>query len=487
MNKEKIFSLLIIFNFLFTACSSSVDSYETIDRDAKIYPEYEGTYIPYNIAPLNFRIQEDAENYLVRFVVLGIDSFELTSKENVIIPIGKWKKLLENNKGKELKVKIFSQQKKKWTKYQDINYSIASDPIDPYVAYRLIEPGYNAWNKMGLYQRCLENYEEKPILLNSLTDGNCMNCHTFHKNNPELMVFHMRGNNAGTIMTMDGEAKKIDTKAPWMVGAGVYPRWHPSARYIAFSTNKTFQVFHTVDPNILEVFDMESDLVIYDTKENSIFTDSIFNSKNSFETFPEWSPDGKYLYFCTAPAKVMPNSYDSMKYSLVRVEFDLDKQKFAQKVDTLVSAFELGKSVSIPRISPDGEKLIFCMFDYGTFPIWHKENDLYELDLVSRDIKPLDILNSEESDSFHTWSSSGRWMLFSSRRIDGRYTRPYIAYRDNAGNWHKPFLLPQKHPDYYDFLMKSYNVPELITGEIKISPNKLAEVGKGQAIVPTSK
>ncbi|MCC8144924.1 MAG: hypothetical protein LIO93_00470 [Bacteroidales bacterium] len=486
MNKNILPGLLLLCTLL-VACNPSVDSYDSIDRNAQIYPEYEGTYIPPNIAPLNFQVREDGNKYLIRFVVHETDSFEVRTKENVTIPMKKWKKMLENNKGKEMIVKIFSHKEGFWNKYKDIVFTIANDPVDPYIAYRLIEPGYNVWNRMGLYQRCIENYDEKPIILNSLTDGNCMNCHTFHKQNPELMVFHMRGKNAGTMLTKNGEVKKLDTKAPWMIGAGVYPRWHPDARYIAFSTNKTFQVFHTLDKNKIEVFDMESDLIIYDTEKDRIFTDSIFHSKNSFETFPEWSADGKYLYFCTAPAKEMPYSYDSLQYSLVRVAFDAEKELFAQEVDTLISAYQKGKSISIPRISPDGEKLVFCMFDYGTFPIWHKENDLYELDLKSWEIKEMTAVNSDETDSFHAWSSNGKWMLFSSRRMDGTYTRPYIAYRDDSGNWHKPFLIPQKRPDYYDYLMKSYNVPEFITGEVKISPNELAEVGKGEAIKPSSK
>lgn len=486
MKLKLTLSILPVIALFLYACNSPIDSYEATNQPAKIYPAYEGTFIPYNIAPLNFKIQEEGNDYRVRFSIQGKDSFELSTSADVIIPINKWRKLLENNKGENLHVKIFSSQDGKWYKYDDITFTIAQEPIDPYMAYRLIEPGYNAWNKMGLYQRCLENYQETPIMLNSLTDDNCMNCHTFHQNNPEQMVFHMRGKHGGTILSQNGEVKKIDTKAPWMVAAGVYPRWHPNARYIAFSTNKTFQVFHTVDPDKIEVFDMESDLILYDTEKDRIFTDSVIHRKNSYETFPEWSPDGKYLYFCTAPAMEMPRSYNQLKYSLVRVAFDPEKETFANEADTLVSAYTTGKSVSIPRISPDGKKLVFCLFNYGTFPIWHKENDLYELDLASGEVKEMTVVNSKETDSFHSWSSNGKWLLFSSRRTDGTYTRPYIAYLDNNGHWHQPFLLPQKDPEYYDYLVKSYNVPEFITGKVNVSPNTFEKVGKGQALIPKS-
>ncbi|MDR0427740.1 MAG: cytochrome C biosynthesis protein, partial [Dysgonamonadaceae bacterium] len=277
MNNKIIITFFLC--LLICGCTPSVDSYTFLEENAKIRPEYEGTYIPYNIAPLNFEILEEADQFLVRLAVEGKDSFEIKTKDNVIIPIKKWKNLLENNKGEELIIKIFSKKNGKWTKYNDQIYSIAQDAVDPYIAYRLIEPGYNAWQYMGLYQQCIENYKESPILENSLTDKNCMNCHTFHKNNPEMMVFHLRGAGGGTMLSKDGEVKKYNTKAPWMMAAGVYPRWHPNGRYIAFSTNNTRQIFYTLQKNKIEVFDFDSDLVIFDTEREKIFTDSVIHSK----------------------------------------------------------------------------------------------------------------------------------------------------------------------------------------------------------------
>ncbi len=110
---------------------------------------------------------------------------------------------------------------------------------------------------------------------------------------------------------------------------------------------------------------------------------------------------------------------------------------------------------------------MFTLAAYGNFSIWHKDADLYQVDLSTGVYRPLAVLNSEDVESYHSWSSNSRWVVFSSRRIDGLYTRPYIAYVDADGNEHKPFLLPQKDTDYYAGLMKSFNVPEFITGEVK--------------------
>jgi hypothetical protein len=73
-----------------------------------------------------------------------------------------------------------------------------------------------------------------------------------------------------------------------------------------------------------------------------------------------------------------------------------------------------------------------------------------------------------EAESYHSWSSDGRWAMYGSRRLDGRYTRLYIAYFDEDGNPHKPFLLPQEDPRYNIWRLKSFNVPEFIDGKVEV-------------------
>lgn len=476
---------MVTIAFLMTACSRKPEKYIENNREADIFPPYTETVIPYNIAPLNFMINENGDRYRVRFVS-GNDSFEISTKKTVNIPSEKWGKLLQNSINQKITVQIFEKKSGKWGKYNDISFAVAADPVDPYIAYRLIEPGYESWGRMGIYQRCLENFDEWPVLTNSLTGGNCMNCHTFSKNNPDVMLFHLRGKNAGTLFAVDGEIKKVNTKAPWAVSAGVYSRWHPDERFVIFSTNKTNQGFLTAHTNKVEVFDIESDLFLYDTQELRILADSTISSKMRYETFPEWSPCGRYLYFCSAPALKMPNEYESLQYDLMRIAFDSETGAFSGKPETMVAAAAMKKSVSMPRISPDGRYLVFCLFDYGTFPIWHRENDLYLLDLESGTISNLAEVNSTESDSYHSWSSNGRWMIFGSRRLDGSYTRPFIAYFDENGHMHNPFVVPQKNPAQYNYQLKSYNIPEFITGKIEIDPREFAKAAKTEPIKPES-
>jgi len=198
MNRKDInifhWLLLIILVPLFLSCNKPGIDFASIDREAMIHPFYQGTVIPYNIAPLNFMIREEGSRFMVRFAIAGKDSFDVSCNSHVSIPLRKWKKLLGTYRGQQMDVSVFVKKSSGWIRYAPLRFAIAPDPVDPWLAYRLIEPGYEAWDKMGIYQRCLENFEESPIMVNTLTGGSCMNCHSFCRNDPKTMLFHIKGN-----------------------------------------------------------------------------------------------------------------------------------------------------------------------------------------------------------------------------------------------------------------------------------------------------
>jgi Tol biopolymer transport system component len=283
------------------------------------------------------------------------------------------------------------------------------------------------------------------------------------------MMFHLRGNRGATILAQDGIVSKLNTKNKETISNCIYPYWHPTEDFIAYSVNNIQQVFHSVNEKRIEVFDSRSDIVVYDIRNNKLITSKVISSDESFETFPSFSPDGRSLVFCSAKKGVQPDNYDKIRYSLCRIDFNASTGTFGTRVDTLVSSFQTGKSVSFPRISPDGKYLIFTLSDYGNFSIWHREADLWKLDLGTGEYYPIDQVNSCEAESYHSWSSSSRWMIFSSRRTDGLYTRPFISYINEDGEFKKPFMLPQKDPGYYEMSLRSFNVPEFIKGKVIVN------------------
>lgn len=158
--------------------------------------------------------------------------------------------------------------------------------------------------------------------------------------------------------------------------------------------------------------------------------------------------------------------------------FDASTGKFGDKVDTLFSASATDKTAVFPRVSSDGNLLAFTKADYGNFAIWHKEADLCLIDLRTGEAKSLDVVNSPEAESYHSWSSNGRWLVFVSRRDDGLYSRPYIAFVDKDGTAHKPFVVPQASPEYYLNSLKSYNVPEFIAEPVTLERREIIQMAQ---------
>lgn len=457
-------------------CSCSVpDISEALDAAPDIWPDYSGVTVPCNIAPLNFSWLGDEASCLV------VNGEAVRARKGLFnFGIRRWRRLLAASDTLECTVAV--RRDGVWKAYRPFCMFVSRDEIDPWLSYRLIPPGYQGWKKMGIYQRNLESFRQTAIFENSLTGGNCVNCHTYCNRDPQKMLFHARADFGGTFISVDGLNEKLDTKTDSTISALVYPYWHPSGKYVAFSVNKTFQAFYNHDPDRIEVYDEASDVVVYDVADHAIRWSPATRSKEAFETFPTFSPDGGWLYFCRAESvdDVLHHPRD-VHYAICRVPFADGLP--GDEVEMVFDAPSMGKSASFPRISPDGRTLVFTLHDHGNFSIWHKSADLWMLDLVSGETRPLDALNSTDVESWHCWSSNSRWMVFSSRRDDGLYTKPYVAHLSPDGSVGKPFLLPQKDPvAVYGNTMNSFNLPEFTVAPVSVNGNEIAKVLKSNGL-----
>ena len=483
MQKHSLNQLRYCIGFcFFWACTGNIDIDENLNKIPHIFPDYADVTVPVNIAPMHFKIADSCD-YTDAYAIFETSTEQVkvkASEKQIAIGESAWKKLMESAQRDAIEVKIVKKTNEKWLAYKPFKFFVSADRVDPYIAYRLIEPGYETWNEMGIYQRCVETFDQTEIATNKTMDYNCVNCHSFCMQSPDTMLFHIRKDFGGTFVMRNNKVEKLNTKTPETMSPLVYPSWHPSGNFVAFSVNSTKQMFHTTDRNRIEVFDYKSDVVIYDVDKHEIFSTPELFSKSAFETFPTFSPDGKTLYFCSADSVTIPDEYEQVRYNLCSITFDPASRQFGEKVDTLFKASTIGKSISFPRVSPDGNFLMFTLFNYGNFSIWHREADLYLLSLSDKTVSALDILNSNETESYHSWSSNSRWIVFSSRRIDGLYTRPFIAHIDKNGVPSKPFVLPQNDVDYYTRLLKSYNIPEFVKGKINVTPYQVSETARNE-------
>ena len=357
--------LLSVLLFVLAACSGSKEPREAqpLDTLPTITPDYVDVTIPPQIAPLRFQLA-DYESGVEALAVLKCGEKNMVTradrKGNFLFDEEDWKELLDTATGKQIEVLVYRKVEGLWQCYAPFHWQVAVEPADRYLAYRLIEPGYVLWNKMGIYQRDITTYQQKSIIENDLTQHNCMNCHTFLNRKPQKMLFHMRADLGGTYLIDNGIPEKVKLGDDPHVKSLVYPSWHPSGRVVAFSVNKTRQEFHRNNPNRVEVYDSESDIVLYDVLQKKVLVDSVLFSSSAFETFPHFSPDGKRLYFCSAHAvERMPEDFKSVKYNLCAIDFDIETLSFGTRVDTIYHSRSMGSSVSFPRVSPDGRFLMF--------------------------------------------------------------------------------------------------------------------------------
>jgi len=487
MLKKLVFSGFL--GLMLVSCGVKIpDNFRLSSTSVRIYPDYTNLRIPYNIAPLNFSIEENADRYLTQIYSKKGSSINLTGK-NVILRENQWKTLLSENRGDTLFFQIFLRQGGEWIKYPVIKNYVANEPIDNYLCYRLIEPSFATADELSIRQRDLTSFQERTLYNNRLImsdtrGGQCINCHSFQDyNRTGNMQLHIRGYLAGTLITKNNRLERFDLKTDSTISAGVYPAWHPYLDLIAYSVNLIHQNFHTKDNQKVEVQDRNSGLILYDIAKNEV--SKIIDAQDELETFPYWAPDGKSLYFASAHylpkiadlAQDLAINYKNIKYDLYKIDFNPQTLDFG-KVETVFKASAIGKSATFPRVSPNGKYLMFTMADFGNFHIWHKTSDLYLMNLETGETHNIKELNSDDVESYHSWSSNGNWVIFSSRREDGAYTRFYLTYFDGTGNFHKPFILPQKEPRFYRQFFKSFNIPEFMIEPVDFSPHHFLKAVK---------
>jgi len=473
MNKLSFFAFITV--FLFSVSCENSGNIQELNELPQIYPDYSNTAIPFNIAPLNFLVRNNSQR--IEVILKGNHSqIKFIGRNKIQFSENRWKKFLLTEKGNTITVQVNVKNNGKWVKYLPFEWKIVEDKIDPFLTYRLIEPGYEVWYKIQMIERNLENFSERVIADNNLTGFSCMNCHIYGKQNPYLSFFHLRGEKGGTILNRNGILRKITTKANSLEQSATYGNLHPSGRYGVFSANIVIPDFHSIASKKLEVYDKASDLLVLDFDNNRIIQSPLVTGGDKLETFPVFSAEGDRIFYCLASQKPLPDSIKNVKYSLCSIKFDTQTGQFGSNIDTLVYMSNNDRSVSFPSPSPDGKFLLYCVSDYGTFPIWHRETDLQMMNLSTGEISELQNVNSDYSDTYHSWSSNSRWFVFASKRDDGLYGKPYFCYVDSTGKAHKPFVLPQQNPFFYDFTLKSFNIPELSTGKLPFAASDIERI-----------
>ena len=256
--------LLALAVLMLAACSPKARDAAPAGRLPEIWPDYAGVTVPATIAPLDFTLKGAAA---LDVCVTAQDGTTLRSsgRTSTCFPASRWAELLQKSIGDSLRVAVCGLIDGRWLAFDPFGIFVSPDAIDYGLTYRLIEPGYEIYSHMGVYERELATYRQRALLENTQFEG-CVNCHASRRDDPDTYTLHIRGSHGATLLSKGGELDAYNTKTDSSLGFCVYPYWHPSGRYIAYSTNSTRQGFHVQPDKLIEVFDIDSDIQVYDVQ-----------------------------------------------------------------------------------------------------------------------------------------------------------------------------------------------------------------------------
>jgi tetratricopeptide (TPR) repeat protein len=318
-----------------------------------------------------------------------------------------------------------------------------------------------------------------PIVLQNLPV--CGNCHSFADNGSVLGLDVDYGNDKGAYgilpvaqnMLMNDE--KIITWADYKredgdVTFGLLSRVSPTGRYV-ISTVKDRSVF-VATPEITFsqlFFPIKGILVVYDRETEKFSPLPGADDPQYVQSNAVWSPDGKTIVFARSKAH-QTHFVDQMNNALLDEkdvpEFTVEKKPFRYDLyqipfndgkggvpEPLAGASGDGRSNFFPKYSPDGKWIVFCKAD--SYMLLQPDSDLYIIPAAGGTARRLRY-NTARMNSWHSWSSNSRWLVFSSK-VNTPYTQLFLTHIDEDGNDSPPVLLERfTSPD------RAANIPEFV-------------------------
>lgn len=328
-----------------------------------------------------------------------------------------------------------------------------------------------------------------PIVLENLPV--CGNCHSFADNGSVLGLDVDYGNDKGaygivpvsTHMVMDDD--KIITWSDYKrddgeLTFGLLSRVSPTGRYVV-STVKDRSVFVAIPDLMISqlFFPIKGILVVYDRETETFAPLPGADDPQYVQTNAVWSPDGTELLFARTTAhhsehleqknsalvdeKDVPEftvEKQPFRYDLYRIPFNDGKGGTPQPV---AGASSNGMSNYFPKYSPDGKWIVYTKSK--SYMLLQPDSELWIVPTAGGEARRLRY-NTPRMNSWHSWSSNSRWLVFSSK-VNGPYTQLFLTHIDDDGNDTPPVLLERfTSPD------RAANIPEFV----KLPANAIADI-----------
>jgi len=335
----------------------------------------------------------------------------------------------------------------------------------------------------------IDSQTAPPIVLHDLPV--CGNCHSFADNGSTLGLDVDYGNDKGAYAILPVSKHMVLDDAEIMTWAdykrsdgeltfGLLSRVSPTGRYV-ISTVKDRSVFVAM-PDITFsqlFFPIKGILVVYDRETKKFKALPGADDPKYVQTNAVWSPDGKYIVFARAKAyhaehleqknSVLVDTKDvpeftvkkkPFRYDLYRIPFNDGK---GGTPEPLQGASNDGMSNYFPKYSPDGKWIVFCKA--RSYMLLQPDSELYIIPAAGGVARRLRY-NTARMNSWHSWSSNSRWLVFSSK-VNTPYTQLFLTHIDENGNDSPPVLL-----DRFTSADRAANIPEFV----KLPGNAIAEI-----------
>jgi tetratricopeptide (TPR) repeat protein len=328
-----------------------------------------------------------------------------------------------------------------------------------------------------------------PIVLQNLPV--CGNCHSFADNGSVLGLDVDYGNDKGAYgimpvskhMVMDDE--KIITWADYKredgeLTFGLLSRVSPTGRYVV-STVKDRSVFVAIPDLMISqlFFPIKGILVVYDRETKTFAALPGADDPQYVQTNAVWNPDGTEIAFARTTAyraerleqqnsalvdeKDVPEftvDKKPFRYDLYRIPFNDGKGGTPVPIE---GASNDGMSNYFPKYSPDGKWIVFTKSK--SYMLLQPDSELWIVPTAGGTARRLRY-NTPRMNSWHSWSSNSRWLVFSSK-VNGPYTQLFLTHIDADGNDSPPVLLERfTSPD------RAANIPEFV----RLSGDAIADI-----------